>query len=530
MKTLFELLPTDIGRPISHFAQRFTGGDLIDDVKTVLAKLSPLDMEVESDSGRWYIRHMLPYRTEDDRIGGVVVSFIDITERKHGEQRLHEAKEYAESIVDTVPIPLAVLTARLTVQSANEAFYRCFQVTREKTEGRSIFKLGNLQWDNPELRRRLEDVLATDSQFDDFEVEHDFETIGRRTMLLSGRRLDGVDLILLAIEDVSKRKRAEAALRASEERLRKVLETDTIGVLFFDGDGRLVNTNDVFLRMTGYSRSEIESRELSWSMLTPAEWVGVSLEQLDKLRLTGRTGPYEKEYLRKDGSRSWMLCAGASLDNGTIVEFCIDMNDRKRAEEERELLAHELSHRIKNTLAIVQALATQTGQRVDTVEEYRQQFLGRLQAMAQAHSLLLETRWRHADLKMLAGEAVDVYRTDYPGAIEVEGDPIRVTAKQGLGLSLILHELGTNAAKYGALSRPDGRLRISWRIETGDDHARNLRLEWLERHGPHIEAPPAEPGFGTKLIKQACSYELDGEAELRFEPEGLTCVIAFPLE
>jgi two-component system CheB/CheR fusion protein len=262
--------------------------------------------------------------------------------------------------------------------------------------------------------------------------------------------------------------------------------------------------------------------------MTPAEWVEVSLEQWNKLQATGRIGPYEKEYLRKDGSRSWMLFAGASLDDSTVVEFSIDINDRKRAERERELLAQELSHRVKNIIAVVQALAMQTNVRVGSIEAYRKAFLGRLQAMADAHSLLLETDFRHTDLKMLVEKTVGAYHVDHPEAFEVEGGPVTLTAKQGLGLSLILHELGTNAAKYGALSRQEGRLRISWQVEN-NNQGRRVRLEWRERHGPQVE-PPTEIGFGTKLIKQACAYDLDGEAELEFAPEGLTCGVVFPLE
>lgn len=527
MKGLYDLVPTDIGRPISHLAQRFSGGDLAEDVERVLAKLTPTDTEVVNDQSRWYQRHIAPYRTIDDRIDGVVVTFADVTACKQAEQQVHDAKVYAEKIVDTVREPLLVLSPGLTVQSANESFYRWFRVAPEETEGQPIFELGNRQWDIPELRQLLEDVLPANNQFNDFEVEHEFETLGRRTMLLNGRRLDHVQLILLAIEDVTDRKRAEAGMLASEERLRRVLETATIGVLFFNESGTLLDANDVFLRTMGYSRGEVESRELTWRSMTPAEWVEVSLEQWNRLQVTGRIGPYEKEYLRKDGSRSWMLCAGASFDADTIVEFCIDINDRKRAEAERELLAQELSHRVKNTLAVVQALARQTDVRGRSVEAYREAFLGRLQAMARAHSLLLDRHWLNADLKALAEEAVAAYRVDHPDAVKVEGDPVNVTAKQGLGLSLVLHELGTNAVKYGALSRHEGRLRISWQVENYDQ-SRRVRLDWRERHGPQVE-PPAETSFGTKLIKQACAYELDGKAELDFAPEGLICTIVFPL-
>jgi two-component system, chemotaxis family, CheB/CheR fusion protein len=106
-------------------------------------------------------------------------------------------------------------------------------------------------------------------------------------------------------------------------------------------------------------------------------------------------------------------------------------------------------------------------------------------------------------------------------------EPVALTPKQGLGLSLMLHELGTNAAKYGALSRDQGRLRVSWHVEEMSD--RRLRLNWEERHGPRVK-PPAEKGFGLQLIERAASYELEGAAELHFAPGGLTCEVVFPLE
>jgi two-component system CheB/CheR fusion protein len=402
MKTLLELLPSDLGRPISHFAQRFSGGELLEDARQVLERLLPSDAEVADELGRWYIRRILPYRTAVDRIDGVVVTFTEITERKRREKEVQDAKEFAEAVVEAVRFPLVVLTPELRVKSANAAFYEAFQVTPDVTEGRPLAQLGNRQWDIPELHQRLKSVLPESAEFVDFEIEHDFEGIGRRTMLLHARRLDGAQLILLGM---------------------------------------------------------------------------------------------------------------------------VDLTERKRGEQERELLMRELSHRVKNVLAVVQALATQTDHS-PSVEEYRDKFVGRLQALTRAHSLLLDGQWRGTDLRRLVELELHAYRVDHPEVIEVEGESVPLTANQGLGLSLILHELGTNAAKYGALSQSRGRVHVSWHVENDDQ--RRLHLRWEERDGPPVEAP-SRRGFGTRLVERACTQELQGESELNYTREGLRCEIAFPL-
>ena len=201
-------------------------------------------------------------------------------------------------------------------------------------------------------------------------------------------------------------------------------------------------------------------------------------------------------------------------------------HQRKEAEQEKDLLAQELSHRVKNTLAVVQSLAMQTDGRTRSVEAYREAFVGRLQALARAQDLLLEAHWRGTDLKALVDQAVAAYRVDHPEVVEIDGEPVAITAKQGLGLSLILHELGTNAAKYGALSRSKGRLHVSWQIEEAS--GRRVRLRWQERHGPAV-VPPAAKGFGTRLIQRACEYELEGAVELDYAPSGLSCELVFPV-
>lgn len=218
---LFSVTPSDQGRPIGDFTHRLDYDRLEDDARQVLEQLMHLEREVRSRDNRWYLARFRPYRMGANKIAGVVITFVDITERKRAEEEVSAARKYAESIIETLHEALLVLTPDLRVKSANPAFYEQFQVPPQETEGRLIYELGNGQWDIPELRVLLEDVLPDNKVFTDYEVSHTFQDIGRRVMWLNGRRLDHVQLILLALEDVTERRQAEEALRE----LNMMLET-----------------------------------------------------------------------------------------------------------------------------------------------------------------------------------------------------------------------------------------------------------------------------------------------------------------
>jgi two-component system, chemotaxis family, CheB/CheR fusion protein len=151
-KDLFDFVASDIGRPIAHFARKFADENLLRDVGTVLEKLSSIEAEVPSDAGRWYTRRVLPYRTQDNRIAGVVVTFTDITDRKRATDAINDARVYSETIVRTVQHPLLVLDSNLRVQTANKAFRDLFAVFEEEPKGRLIFELGTGEWNDPPLR------------------------------------------------------------------------------------------------------------------------------------------------------------------------------------------------------------------------------------------------------------------------------------------------------------------------------------------------------------------------------------------
>jgi two-component sensor histidine kinase len=193
-----------------------------------------------------------------------------------------------------------------------------------------------------------------------------------------------------------------------------------------------------------------------------------------------------------------------------------DLTDRKQGEELQRLLLNELNHRIKNTLATVQALAAQTLRAARDLPSAREALEHRIHSMAQAHDLLTLRAWRGANLADVVTRALDAFT---PAQVKVSGTAIDVSPKHALALSLALHELGTNAVKYGALSRPEGRVRVEWGVEDG-----LLQLHWEESGGPLV-SPPTHKGFGSQLLEALVTGDLGGDTKLNYDPSGVRCSI-----
>ncbi|AUB44106.1 cheBR, two-component system, chemotaxis family, CheB/CheR fusion protein (plasmid) [Nostoc flagelliforme CCNUN1] len=227
---LFNLIPADAGRPLSNIRANLDVPDLETLILEVQDTLSVKELEVQTLEGYWYNLRIRPYRTTENKIDGVVLVLVDIDGLKRSAATLEQARNYAEAIVETVQVPLIVLDSDFRVNKANRSFYETFHVSPSETAQSLVFELGNGQWNLPGLRSLLEDILANDTTIENWEVEHRFERIGKKTMLLNGWKIiqqGDAQRILLAIEDISESKQFElerSNLLAQEQSARQQAE------------------------------------------------------------------------------------------------------------------------------------------------------------------------------------------------------------------------------------------------------------------------------------------------------------------
>lgn len=335
--------------------------------------------------------------------------------------------------------------------------------------------------------------------------------------------------------DITDRKRAEAAHLESEARFRRVTDSNLIGIYFWDTSGHVLEANDAFLRMLGYSRDDLESGRIDWRAATPPEFRFFADRALEQMRHFGASKPYAKEFCRKDGSRLPVLIGDAFLENSTErgVGFVLDMAERRLAEDRQALMVKELDHRVRNNMAAVLTLTEQSLRAASSTSlpprEAVENLLARLRAMARTHNVLARTHWSGASLRPLVRQTLDAFRHGDPLAFSIEGEDVVLPPRIATVMTMALHELATNALKYGALSSPEGRISVRWQVTRQETAGSRLNLVWHEAGGPPV-APPTRRGFGLELIEGGVSYESHGRAELEFNPSGLRCSISIGLD
>ncbi len=234
-----------------------------------------------------------------------------------------------------------------------------------------------------------------------------------------------------------------------------------------------------------------------------------------------------------DGSEHWIRISGRMRvgpdDRLSIVGVSQDITESRLAEDRQAILLHELNHRVKNTLATVQSVASMTRRSAQQGDPAAwDTFLGRIQGLAKTHDLLTASQWQGALLSDVLGNELEPYQDGMRQRIRLRGPKVNLQPSAVLALGLAIHELATNATKYGSLSSPEGKINVMWAL-TPTLNPPVLIVEWVESGGPRV-APPSRQGFGTKLIQRGLAQQLGGEIKLDFQPEGIRCVITFPLQ
>lgn len=330
--------------------------------------------------------------------------------------------------------------------------------------------------------------------------------------------------------DVTEREEAERALRESEERFRLAVEAAPSGMVISDEEGTITLVNEQAERLFGYERHELVGASIELLVPAPSRAAHADMRE-------GQGGERRKRIMgadrvvtarRKDGTEfpaeiglSPILSATGRLWLAAVV----DISERRRADAQRDLLLAELNHRVKNTLAVVQGIAHQTFKGGGATPAARAAFEGRLHALALAHSMLTRTNWSHAPLTQVAGDALGTAAVARH-RIAISGPTLLLAPKAALGVTMALHELLTNAIKYGALSNDQGTIELKWELVEGSPA--RFRLEWRERGGPPV-TPPARRGFGSRLITRILADDLDGDVQLGFEPDGVSCTMTAPV-
>ena len=665
------------------------------------------DCRVEHDFervGRRILRLKARRIRRPDEKDFILLAISDDAERERLRDEHEGGIEFAEKLIDSVHEALLILHADLTVHSANRPFYQLFGGGPEETEGRPIYELGDGQWDTPELRRLLEDILPLRQSFDDFRIERVFQGFGPRVMLLNGRRLDQLNLILLAIRDTTEQRTPEAKrldrearqnmlvelndrLRpladpvaiqaAASEVLGRHLEANQAAYAEIDEAGeyatvqhdwndgaapsnagrhRLLDFGEVFIadlkrgrtvavgdvgqdprtsapeslrtfnsssisavlnvplvkdkRLVAvlaihsrlpriWSAAEVAAAEnvaeRTWSAIERARAEEALRESESRYRLLfesidesftvveplydeqghaidyrflevnpafeaitglknveGRSGRELVPSLEKDwidtigrvavsGNAERVVRRARALgkiydafvfrveeaENPRVAVLSRDVTERVRAEEQRALLMRELNHRSKNMLSIVLAIARATAG--DPGRDFEETFQERILSLAANQDLLVASDWQGVTLSDLVRSQLAHLEDLIDHRITLKGPPLTISAAASQSFSMALHELATNAVKYGALSTSDGRVDIEWGVHKHDGEGRRFTMSWRETEGPTV-APPARSGFGSTVIRDMIRLNLRGAARLQYDSAGVVWEFNCPIE
>ncbi len=573
MSGLIELRDGDIGRPFSELATKIDDPSLTEDARQVLDDLQPIEREISGQEDRIFLRRVQPYRTSEEKIGGVVATFTDITDQAHTSRRLAARERQARIVADLSKTALAARELDdffdEVCASLREALNCDYSKVLSLEEGGEEFLVtagagwkpgcvGTARVENGRHSQAGYTLLEENSVLVcDLETEKRFEgpalltdhsvRSGISTLISVGGKPWGViglhdrkpnafdeeDLAILeAVAGIISMTIMQAAREdfLSRERLIQSLAMGVaeMGIWTMDVETGAVTWDQRLRKMIGIESAKSRPNADDYLSRVAKE----DRERVDaSLSATISEGiPFEEEFrfFRPDGEMVWLLGKGERVQQdgrSTILGINADITERKQSEEQSAFMMRELDHRVKNLLAIILSIAEITSRSSDDIHTFKADFRARLDAMARTHSLLANSRWAGTDLRSLIKD--EVVKQAGQKQVEFAGPAIVIAPAAAQSLSMFFHELNTNAHKYGALSVPDGKVAIEWR--TSDGGKGELTLSWIESGGPKV-VKPKKQGFGSKVLGQIIQRQLGAKTKTEWKAKGLELTATMPLE
>ncbi|WP_171070365.1 PAS domain S-box protein [Methylobacterium terricola] len=340
---------------------------------------------------------------------------------------------------------------------------------------------------------------------------------------------------LKILRDRTHQRETELALERQTMLLKTVTDYVSEAVFRLDPDGTILLVNPAAERLFGWSLEELRGGNFHDILHHHHEdgrpFLAEECVFVQALRDGQAVMAEEATFFRQDGQPVPVECTSVPFHlegqvSGAVITVT-DITERRRAQEQQQTVNRELSHRMKNVLAVVQAIATQTMRNATDLDAARNILAARLIALGKAHDILLDTETGGAEMHALASAALGLHDDRQPGRFHLKGPPVAVGEAAMVSLTLMLHELATNAAKYGALSTAKGTVRLTWQIVRSDGPP-VFALRWEEEGGPPV-VPPTRSGFGSRLIQRGLSNASGGTVELSYQPGGVVCTLAAPL-
>ncbi|MBW8813015.1 MAG: PAS domain-containing protein [Caulobacterales bacterium] len=439
-------------------------------------------------------------------------------------------------MVNNAPWGVLVINRNGRLEFANAALQRWLKLPAPAVEASQADAVA------PALLAVLQAPLAAAFAGQAHEAEFSLRDVGgelrdvRVTVMPRGSGAAGVTGAAVSVYDVTETQALDRSVRENEARLRQINAVTPSANYIFDFEtGAAAWVGGRTDAVYDHSIEELTQGgpEFIRALIHPDDLAKIPARLAElAARPDGDVVEFELRVRWRNGVYRWILDRAVVFErdgSGRILKTlsaAIDIDERKRAEERRSLLINELNHRVKNTLAAVQSIARQTLRSDRPADQTLELFNARLVALSAAHNILTRENWEGAGLREIVAGALSPFEAQ--GRIFVEGPDVRLSAHAAVALAMALHELATNAVKYGALSADAGEVRLAWRVGRAGGSGR-LELEWREQGGPPVQAPRLR-GFGSRLLTQGLPAELDGVAELEFAPQGVVCRISAPLE